>query len=462
MQAPGCADPTQGTIKVGVFEEPPCRKPARRVKRLLPTEKTAIAESNAENINAAIPDEVANLVYPPRGRDTKRETASFVARFGYERTHSVNGLRGDVRVGVKKPENITSSYGCARIHLASSTAVSGDNTVGLAGSQFHGAVSTSPVDHDDFCIRNGAAHGRQKTMDHLLLVQNRNNNRQPHGMHFTAPAVRGQSQTSVMKNLTICVALGVLLLFGQTMSAAVEVPAGVNNSSYDRLLKKYVNDRGLVAYGRWRESAEDMKALNDYLAQFGKKGNAAAGSERYASLINAYNAFVLQWILQNYPTESIWALKSSFKARRHQMGGAQVALNDIENEALRPEFGYRTHAVLVCAARSCPPLQQSPYEAGTLDEQVDHAYRTWLGRTDLNEFSSDRNEAAISSIFKWFKGDFDKAGGVKTILKKYAPANAGPVLQKADSKISYKPYNWGLNDQGPHGRNWKQSVFDFL
>ena len=41
-----------------------------------------------------------------------------------------------------------------------------------------------------------------------------------------------------------------------------------------------------------------------------------------------------------------------------------VSLNDIENNVLRPEFGYRTHAVLVCAARSCPPLQQNAYSAG--------------------------------------------------------------------------------------------------
>ncbi|MEY2529457.1 MAG: hypothetical protein QOJ05_1547, partial [Verrucomicrobiota bacterium] len=29
-------------------------------------------------------------------------------------------------------------------------------------------------------------------------------------------------------------------------------------------------------------------------------------------------------------------------------------------------------------------------------------------------------------------------------------------------KISYKAYNWGLNDQGAHGRNFKMSVFDYF
>lgn len=243
---------------------------------------------------------------------------------------------------------------------------------------------------------------------------------------------------------------------------AVSVPAGIKHDAYDRLLGKYVNGQGLVAYEKWKASAEDMAALDTYLAQFAASGSAAGGNERYASLVNAYNAFVLRWILQNYPTESIWELKSSFKEKRHKLGGTMVSLNDIENNMLRPEFGYRTHGVLVCAARSCPPLQQSAYGAGGLDDQAGRAYRTWLGRTDLNEFWNDKNEANVSMIFKWFKGDFEKAGGAKAVMAKFAPASAKPLLEKSDSKISFKTYNWGLNDQGSHGRNFKMSVFDYF
>jgi hypothetical protein len=254
-----------------------------------------------------------------------------------------------------------------------------------------------------------------------------------------------------------------ILLFGlRSLCFGVDVPAGIKNGAYDRLLKRYVNSQGLVAYEKWKSSAEDMKALDDYLAQFAAARNPARGNERSASLVNAYNAFALQWILKNYPTESIWALKSSFKEKRHKLGGATLSLDDIENDMLRPEFGWRTHAVLVCAARSCPPLQQSAYNAGGLDEQVARAYRTWLSRPDLNEFFPAKNEAAVSSIFKWFKGDFEKAGGVKAVIAKYAPASARPLLQRPDCKITYKPYNWGLNDQGPHGRNYKINIFDFL
>ena len=265
-----------------------------------------------------------------------------------------------------------------------------------------------------------------------------------------------------MKLTKRLIAVCSLFIFSQIPAFGFDVPAGIDHGSYDRLLKKYVNGEGLVAYEKWKANADDRKALDDYVAQIGQKGAAASGNERAASLINAYNSFVLQWILQNYPTESIWALKGSFKSKRHKVGGESVSLDDIENTALRPEFGYRTHATLVCAARSCPPLQTSAYTAGQLDEQVARAYRTWLGRADLNEFSPEKNQASISMIFKWFKADFERGGGFKTVIAKYGPASAQAVMKKSDANIDYKTYNWGLNDQGPHGRNWKQSIFDYF
>jgi Protein of unknown function, DUF547 len=255
-----------------------------------------------------------------------------------------------------------------------------------------------------------------------------------------------------------------LLVISTAFAGAASVPAGINNEGYSRLLRKYVDEKGLVAYSKWKENADDVKALDSYVAQFGDTGKSASGDEKYASLVNAYNAFVLQWILKNYPTESIWALSDSFKGKRHKLGGEMVSLNDIENTMLRPNFGYRTHAVLVCAARSCPPLQQDAYAGDKLDDQAAHAYRTWLSRPDMNEFLPDKNEADISSIFKWFKKDFDYTGGVKVVLERFGPASAQPMLKRKDYKLTYKSYNWGLNDQGSHGRHYSKTnlIFDFL
>ena len=238
----------------------------------------------------------------------------------------------------------------------------------------------------------------------------------------------------------------------------VEVRAGIDHGDFDRLLKKYVNEQGLVNYTSWKQNATDLSALDEYLKQFAAKiDNVAAGNEKAASLVNAYNAFVLRWILANYPTESIWQLKDSFTAKRNEIGVRKVSLNDIEHGTLRPLIGYRAHAVLVCAARSCPQLQRFAYRADRFDEQNDAASRAWLARGDLNKFLPDGKKVEISSIFKWFKKDFDTVGGIRRILGRYAPLPVREFVVSGNYEIKYLPYNWGLNDQGPHGRNYSRA-----
>jgi hypothetical protein len=244
---------------------------------------------------------------------------------------------------------------------------------------------------------------------------------------------------------------------GQT-GENVDVRAGINHAAYNALLKKYVNEHGLVNYAAWKANVTDLSALDEYLNQFAAKSdNPAQGNEKAASLVNAYNAFVLRWILSNYPTESIWQLKDSFSAKRNEIGGRKVALDDIEHGTLRPLIGYRAHAVLVCGARSCPPLQRFAYTPEKFDDQDDTAYRAWLGGEDLNKFLPNENKVEISSIFKWFKQDFDKAGGIPKILGRYAPGSFSEFAASGKYEIKYLSYNWGLNDQGRPGRNYSRA-----
>jgi len=267
-----------------------------------------------------------------------------------------------------------------------------------------------------------------------------------------------------------------LILFGLALIGAatharagtgekVDVRAGINHDDFDRLLKKYVDEEGLVNYGGWKQNATDLSALDNYLKEFAAKiDTPAQGNEKAASLVNAYNGFVLQWILKNYPTESIWQLKDSFSGKRNEIGGSKVALDDVEHGTLRPLIGWRAHAVLVCAARSCPPLQRFAYNADKFEGQDDRAFCTWLAREDLNKFLPNGKTVEISSIFKWFKQDFNQKGGIPQILGRYAPPTVREFAASGKYEIKYVPYNWGLNDQGPHGRHYSraQLLFDYI
>jgi hypothetical protein len=171
---------------------------------------------------------------------------------------------------------------------------------------------------------------------------------------------------------------------------------------------------------------------------------------------------MLHWILSNYPTESVWQLKDSFSGKRNEIGGRRISLDDIEHTILRPLIGYRAHSVLVCAARSCPQLQRFAYTGDKFGEQDDLAFRAWLAREDLNKFLPRNKKVEISSVFKWFKEDFDKAGGLPKVLGRYAPQSVREFAASGKYDVKYIPYNWGLNDQGPHGRNYTraQLLFD--
>jgi hypothetical protein len=243
-------------------------------------------------------------------------------------------------------------------------------------------------------------------------------------------------------------------------SENAEVRTRINHNAFDRLLKKYVNEQGLVNYAGWKQNSADVAALDDYLKQFAARiDTPAQGNEKAAALVNAYNAFVLRWILSNYPIESIWQLKDSFLGKRNEIGGRKISLDDIEHGTLRPLIGYRAHAVLVCAARSCPPLQRFAYVGDKFEQQDDAAYRTWLAREDLNKFLPNEKKVELSSIFRWFKQDYENTGGLSEILGRYAPESVREFATSGNYRIKYLRYNWGLNDQGPHGRSYSRTQF---
>lgn len=266
--------------------------------------------------------------------------------------------------------------------------------------------------------------------------------------------------TILRKVLTaICfLAVGVM-----ASAATVDVPAGIDPAPWDALLKKYVNDRGLVAYQAWKADAADLRKLDDFIAAYARAGGApAAGAEQIAALINAYNAFTIRWILQNFPTESIRELDDSWTKARWTIGGRVVSLDEIENKNLRPLYGWKVHATIVCAARSCPPLQAEAYTAANLEALTERAYRAWLARNDLNQFDEAAGVARVSPIFKWFKSDFTGDGELAAVLERLAPTRDRVFLVGRNYKVEYLDYRWGLNDQSGRGTDYSPSLFKRL
>ncbi|MBL8218498.1 MAG: DUF547 domain-containing protein [Bryobacterales bacterium] len=226
----------------------------------------------------------------------------------------------------------------------------------------------------------------------------------------------------------------------------VAIPVwGMDHGAWDALLQKYVDERHRVDYARWK--TDGVGALDGYLAAVAERGSGDK-----ASLINAYNALTVRWVLAHYPVVSIWKTKKPFREARHTVNGEKMSLDAIETR-LRKMGDGRIHAALVCAARSCPPLRREAYTAERVEAQLEENTREWLADARLNTFDERGRQAEISKIFDWYKEDFP---ALEEFLARYA---ARGTWIRRGTKIRYKEYRWGLNDVGKLGEDYGGSAF---
>jgi hypothetical protein len=107
----------------------------------------------------------------------------------------------------------------------------------------------------------------------------------------------------------------------------------------------------------------------------------------------------------------------------------------------------------VCASRSCPSLRREPYTAAKLSGQLDDSMRRFLAdRRKGLALDAARGRLQLSSIFKWFAEDFERAGGVVAFVARYAPPDVRTWLgSHPNPEIEYFSYDWGLNDKDAPG-----------
>ena len=76
-----------------------------------------------------------------------------------------------------------------------------------------------------------------------------------------------------------------------------------------------------------------------------------------------------------------------------------------------------------------------------LSTQLDQQCYAWINDRTRNEVGP--NNLKISQIFDWYKADFIAVGGVIKFVGKY---NRTKIIINPKAPISYKEYNWDLNE----------------
>jgi Protein of unknown function, DUF547 len=233
--------------------------------------------------------------------------------------------------------------------------------------------------------------------------------------------------------------------------------------NWDALLRKHVrwlkdNKQSRVDYKGFAQDRAALKTVLEGLSAV-KPAQFAAFSkpQQMAFLINAYNAFTIELILTAYPKlKSIKdlgsVLQSPWKKKFFMLLGEERHLDWIEHEQLRPKYADpRIHMAVNCASIGCPALRDEAFTAANLEAQLNDGLDRFM--SDVSRNRMEAGEAKISSIFKWFKADFEKGhqgiSSVEDLLAKFAQDPAIRAAAKAKSlKISYLDYDWSLNDVG--------------
>lgn len=221
-----------------------------------------------------------------------------------------------------------------------------------------------------------------------------------------------------------------------------------DHSKWTELLQKYVNDKGFVNY---KGMIQDKSKLNAYTEDLSKNPPQSSWSEneKLAYWINAYNAFTVKLIVDNYPLESIKDLNPTiaiptvstvWTKKWFQIGGEDFSLDRIEHKILRKDFEEpRIHFAVNCASFSCPPLRAEAYVGSQVDAQLDEQARRFINDSVRNKISKDKIE--ISQIFSWFKGDFTEGQSLIEFLNRYSK-----VKIDSGADVDHMDYDWSLNE----------------
>lgn len=246
-------------------------------------------------------------------------------------------------------------------------------------------------------------------------------------------------------------------------------------AAYDTQLKKHVKwlpdgKQSRVNYkGFAAERAEFGKTLDAFSAVTPAQFARFNKEQQMAFLINAYNAFTIELILTKYPdVKSIKDLGGTFsspwKKSFFKLLDEEHNLDWIEHDKLRPtgknivNGGYqdpRIHIAIVCASIGCPALPPEAFTATKLEAQLEAGMARFVGDKTRNRYADGKLQ--VSSIFKWFKDDFEKGykgfGKVEDVFAKYADTLSNDVaiqgqIRAKTVSISHLDYDWSLNDAG--------------
>ena len=239
------------------------------------------------------------------------------------------------------------------------------------------------------------------------------------------------------------------------LTTSIQAPAGgssFDHTGLDALLKAHVRN-GRVDYTGLRTRLPALKAYTARLATADL--SKLTRNERLALLINAYNAFTLELMLEpgTLPA-SIRDLPDPWKQVRWTLAGDRVSLDNIEHGLIRPLFhDPRIHFAVNCASIGCPPLRTGAFTGKGLSEQLDAVTRTTLQNPRYARVEG--TTLVLTKILDWYGSDMTagestpRAETVAAWVALYSTDEVKALVNTAGGRptVTFGRYDWTVNGQ---------------
>lgn len=231
--------------------------------------------------------------------------------------------------------------------------------------------------------------------------------------------------------------------------------SGVDHRLWDYLLRSYV-ENGRIDY----QAMNRDYVFKEYLAELARAEPDALKTDhdKLALYLNAYNAFVVQGVVNHKINKSVKEFRFDgrgfFDQQEHILASQTLSLNRLEDDLIRVPFrDPRIHMAIVCAAESCPVIRREAYVGDRLESQLEDQARLFCNNEKHVFYDEASNKIMVNSILDWYGRDFEEQGGfLKWIHDRVEDENLKTHLQSALDKkleVDFIKYDWSLNSQSP-------------
>jgi hypothetical protein len=242
------------------------------------------------------------------------------------------------------------------------------------------------------------------------------------------------------------------------------------HAPFDRLLDVYVRD-GFVYY---RALKTDRAKLDRYVASLDVPQatyDRWPREQKLAYWINAYDACVMQTVVDHYPIHgraaeyppnSIRQVSGAFERLPHRVLGRTLTLDEME-KTMAGEF--KEPKALLALGRGAiggGRLHSEAYTSQRLGDQLKEVAAECVQRKECVQIETSTGTLSVSPLFSWREPLFVDALGsgdlpdypgrspieraVLRLIEPYVMPTEKEFLKRNSFKIAYNKFDWRLND----------------